>query len=86
MMNATCISKAATDFFTYFAGKLARKAKALRNSVKVVANPPGNTVNRMQVAVTGIVDPLSNVSDMNILHYRRAVVLVNFVKIQKFDT
>ena len=41
-------------------GLLSRKAKALKNSVKTSGNPAGSVVNRQQVAVTGVIDPLSN--------------------------
>lgn len=42
-----------------YLGRLARKAKALKNTLKVCGNPPGAVMGRQQVAVAGVLDPLS---------------------------
>ncbi|CAD7926788.1 unnamed protein product [Amoebophrya sp. A25] len=42
-----------------YLGQLSRKTKALKNSLKVCANPPGTVVGRQQLAVVGVLDPLS---------------------------
>ncbi|CAD7942956.1 unnamed protein product [Amoebophrya sp. A120] len=42
-----------------YLGRLARKAKALKNSLKVCGNPSGAVMSRQQVAVVGVLDPLS---------------------------
>jgi hypothetical protein len=41
-------------------GLLSRKAKALKNTLKTAGNPAGTVVARQQVAVRGVIDPLSN--------------------------
>ena len=40
-------------------GKLSRKANALKNSLKICGNVPGSVVSRQQLAVEGVIDPLS---------------------------
>ena len=40
-------------------GLLTRKMRALKNSVKTCGNVPGMVMNRQQMAIKGVVDPLS---------------------------